>query len=153
MRRERQGGRTRAARPAIVGVAAMIAVELASDTEAPARARAALEPLRGSLPREGFGDLRLMVSELVADDVRRQPDEDGSIRLEAELSDGRVRVELVEGWADDPDGPRERPEPGAPGWGVYLADRLADRWGIDDDGEQGDGAVLWLEKRAGAGGR
>ena len=137
----------------------MIAVELPPDAQAPARARAALEPLRGSLPREGFGDLRLIVSELVADDLRQRGDGDDpsggddSIWLEAELSHDRVRVELVEGWDEDPEVPGERPEPGAPGWGVYLTDLLADRWGVRADGGRGDAVALWLEKRVGAGGR
>jgi anti-sigma regulatory factor (Ser/Thr protein kinase) len=122
----------------------MIDVELARDEQAPARARAALEPLRDSLPSRDFDDLRLLVSELVVDDLRAQPGaSDHEIQLEASLRDDVLRVALIEGrmsWASV----SSRPEPGERGWGVYLAGLLADRWGVDP---VSDGARLWLEKR------
>ena len=121
----------------------MIAVELPLDPEAPARARAALEPLRESLPSQEFGDLRLLVSELVVDDLRAQPGaDDREIHLEARLRDDVLRIELVEGWTWSAEA-TDRPEPGEPGWGIYLAGLLADRWGVDP---VADGARLWVEK-------
>ena len=124
----------------------MIAVELPPDERAPARARAALEPLRESLPSRDFGDVRLLVSELVVEDLRGRPSEDEhEIRLEARLRDHVLRVELVEGWMPWA-AASSRPEPGERGWGVYLAGLLADRWGVDPEA---DGDRLWLEKLVG----
>lgn len=121
----------------------MINVELHRDNEAPARARAALEPLRDSLPSRDFGDLRLLVSELVVDDLRAEPPgHDGDIHLEARLRDDVVRVEIVEGWAPRA-GVSGRPQPGERGWGLYLAGLIADRWGVDP---VRDGSRLWVEK-------
>ena len=121
----------------------MIAIELPPDEQAPARARAALEPLRESLPPCDFGDVRLLVSELVVDDLRARPaTTDHEIRLEASLRDHVLRVEIVEGWMSWAS-ISGRPEPGERGWGVYLAGLLADRWGIDPES---DGARLWVEK-------
>jgi hypothetical protein len=121
----------------------LIAVGLPLDPQAPARARAALEPLRSSLPPRDFGDLRLLVSELVVDDLRAQPSaDDRDIRLEARMREDVLRVELVEGWTSGIE-VTGRPQPGERGWGVYLAELLADRWGVDP---VGDGARLWVEK-------
>ena len=122
----------------------MIAVELPRDEQAPARARAALEPLRDSLPSRDFGDLRLLVSELLVDDLRAQPEaSDHEIQLEASLRDDVLRVEIAEGWISWAS-VSTRPRPGERGWGTYLASLLADRWGVDPESE---GARLWLEKR------
>jgi hypothetical protein len=127
---------------------AVIALELPLDPDAPAKARAALEPLRGSLPRQEFGDLRLLVTELIVDDLRADQSADRApIRLRTVVRDETLRLELVEGWTAT-SGTLERPEPGDLGWGLYLADVLADRWGLEDAGPD---TVLWVEKRIGVG--
>ena len=124
----------------------MISLELPLDTDAPAKARAALEPLRGSLPRQEFGDLRLLVTELIVDDLRsHQAGDSAPIRLRADVRDETLRLELAEGWTETTPAPA-RPQPGELGWGLYLANVLADRWGLDD-GEPD--TLLWLEKRVG----
>lgn len=126
----------------------MIALELELDREAPAKARAALEPLRDSLPRQDFGDLRLLVSELIVDDLLAHGAGDANpIRLRADVRGETLRLELAQGWTETSE-PVERPEPGELGWGLYLAGVVADRWGIDE-GEAGN--VLWLERRVAGG--
>jgi hypothetical protein len=123
-----------------------VAVELAADQTAPAGARRALEPLRGALPANEFVDVRLLVSELVVDELHSRAGEGGgTIRLAARLADGTLRVELVEGWSPDAD-PPARPKPGDPGWGIYLAQLLGDRWGAEP---AADGTRIWVEKRIG----
>jgi hypothetical protein len=122
----------------------VVEVDLPLDANAPGRARTALEPLREAVPAQEFGDLRLLVSELVVDDLRARPQgDDRAIRLEADVRGEVLRVELAEGWAARPAEAASRPEPGDPGWGVYLAELLTDRWGVEPSG---DHAVLWLEK-------
>lgn len=96
-------------------------------------ARAALSLLR--LPR-GLSDVAsLLVSELVTNSVRHAglgPDD--AIRVSAVWSGESLRVRVQE--------PSEPilssvagaicPSPGASsGWGLYLVDRLATRWGVD----------------------
>jgi hypothetical protein len=107
-------------------------------------ARRALEPLRSTLDESQFGDLRLLVSELVADEVRaRGGDRGRPLRLSALLGEDILRIELYDDWSRG-EAPAQRPEPGEPGWGLYLAGILANRWGIEP---ASDGSLVWLEVR------
>lgn len=87
----------------------------------------ALEPL----PRKVREDATLLVSELVTNAVRHAL---GSGTAEVELrirsEPGRIRVVV-----SDPGGGFEpaarQPTAGeGSGWGLYLVDRIADRWGV-----------------------
>jgi anti-sigma regulatory factor (Ser/Thr protein kinase) len=89
-----------------------------------------------------LGKLRLLVSELVSNSVRHAGlKEDDLIRLSVWESAGRVRVEVT----DLGGGFRPRlpdPDPLNPtGWGLYLVDRLADRWGVATNVE----TRVWFE--------
>jgi len=121
-----------------------VAADLGGDRSAAAGARRALEPLRRALTEARFGDVRLLVSELVADEVRaRESERDRAIRLFASLDADLLRVELADGWTEDAV-PTERPAPGEMGWGLYLAGILADRWGIEPATQ---GSTVWFEVR------
>jgi hypothetical protein len=61
--------------------------------------REALTEFRDWLDREAFIDLRLIVSELVADAVRTGQEADGPIVLRAELRDGHIYVDVRDGAA------------------------------------------------------
>jgi anti-sigma regulatory factor (Ser/Thr protein kinase) len=120
-----------------------IAVELEPGPRCPAEARDALSPLADALDTRAYMDLRLLVSELVTNCVRHARLSPGDpIRLRVERSDRMLRVEV-----SDP-GPGFDPEAAEPvsgeagGWGLFLTERLADRWGVD--GEEGLTRV-WLE--------
>jgi integral membrane sensor domain MASE1/anti-sigma regulatory factor (Ser/Thr protein kinase) len=121
-----------------------IAVELAPGPGCPADARAALSPLAGALATQVYSDLRLLVSELVTNSVRHAQLQSGErIRLQIEVFDRVVRVEV-----SDPGegfGPSIRePVAGVPGgWGLFLTEQLADRWGVDRDGGW---TTVWLER-------
>ena len=83
--------------------------------------------------------LSLLVSELVANSVRhaRTP----WIEVRAEVSQTQVHVEV----ADDGDGfdpvPLPPDEGRRGGWGLYIVNELATRWGVID----GDGTRVWFE--------
>jgi anti-sigma regulatory factor (Ser/Thr protein kinase) len=110
---------------------------------APRKARRALSQLRLPLPL-AF-DAQLLVSELVSNSVRHAGlGRDDLIRVTAHWSGDRLMVHVRDGG-----GPRRaspvsasiRPAPGAEsGWGLYLVDRLASRWGTTADG-------YWFELR------
>jgi len=109
----------------------------------PAEARAALSPLADALPPLLYMDLCLLVSELVTNSVRHARLRPGDlIRLRVAASDLVLRVEV----SDPGEGfVAEIPEPtarGPGGWGLFLTERLADRWGVDRDGEW---TTVWLE--------
>ena len=95
-----------------------------------------LEPRRAS-------DLSLLVSEVVTNGVRHADAPDGShIGLEVCVEGDVLRAEVVdEGSGFEPDPPAE-PEPEVPGgWGLYLVETLADRWGVAGS----DRTHVWFE--------
>jgi anti-sigma regulatory factor (Ser/Thr protein kinase) len=86
------------------------------------------------LPTPLLDDARLLVSELVTNSIRHAGlHGDDWIRVHAKLIDSRLRVDVV----DRGDAAKRqavagaiRPSPGAEsGWGLYLVDTLATRWG------------------------
>jgi anti-sigma regulatory factor (Ser/Thr protein kinase) len=124
-----------------------IDLRIPARAESVRRARRALEDL--GIPRDLFEDARLMVSELVSNSVVHAglgPEDE--IRLQADWSDGKLRVCVAGG----PRSPERvgvvgsiRPAPGsASGWGLFLVNELADRWGTDI----GDVISYWFEVRA-----
>jgi anti-sigma regulatory factor (Ser/Thr protein kinase) len=64
-----------------------------------------------------------------------------NIELRAERDGDRVRVVIAEGGGAYRL-PSRRPEPGAPGFGLHLVQRLSDRWGMR---RERDRASVWLE--------
>jgi hypothetical protein len=117
-----------------------IAIELPLEPASARRARAALDPLRAHVDDSSFDVLRLLVSELVCDALAIQPANPGTpIALRAEVRDGSAMVR-VDGAAIRL--PARKPELGNPGWGVYLVQRLATRWGAVRDW---DGMQVWFD--------
>ena len=120
-----------------------VEVELVPGPGCPAEAREALSPLENAFATQVYMDLRLLVSELVTNCVRHARLSPGDpIRLQVDRSDRMVRVEVT-----DP-GPGFDPETAEPargeagGWGLFLTERLADRWGVDSGGGL---TVVWFE--------
>ena len=108
---------------------------------APAAARRVLGELAvpAQTPRE---KLSLLVTELVTNSVKYAPTSpDDPVEMLVGLSHGGMRVEVSDG------GRGFRPAPVGPnrdltsGWGLYLVDALADRWGVAQDGP----TRVWFE--------
>jgi anti-sigma regulatory factor (Ser/Thr protein kinase) len=119
-----------------------VAIDLPLEPASAQRAREQLEPFRGVLDEIRFFDLRLLVSELIVEVLKAEwATHHAKIELRAELREGRVRVEVA-----DSGGafrlPSRRPEPGEPGWGLYLVGRLSSRWGLRRGRES---SSVWLE--------
>jgi serine/threonine-protein kinase RsbW len=90
-------------------------------------------------------DVRLLLTELVTNAVRHSDvDPQDEIDVKAELSGETVRIEV-----HDPgrNGPVEVRTPGARGggYGLFLVDKLTQRWGVERDG----GTTVWAELAAG----
>jgi anti-sigma regulatory factor (Ser/Thr protein kinase) len=110
------------------------------------RARDALDRFGDHVDERRMGDLRLLVSEVVTNAVRHAGmDPDDTILLEiADGAGGSVRVEVSDSGSGfipkqrDPD--LERPG----GWGLYLVEELADRWGVETGGR----TLVWFELAA-----
>ena len=109
---------------------------------APAEARRSLERVVGDDDREALETCQLLVSELVTNSVRHAGLEaDAWIGLRVEADDRAIRVAV-----SDPgqgfDQPTGAPAAGsASGWGLYLVEQMADRWGV----EQGPDTLVWFE--------
>jgi anti-sigma regulatory factor (Ser/Thr protein kinase) len=108
-----------------------VSVELEAGPEAAAWARNALFPVEPRVEEDLMADVRLLVSELVTNSVRhsgmRPPD---SVGLAVAVDAQTIRVEVRDRGTGFEPRPRDvdRSRPG--GWGLYLVDRLADRWGV-----------------------
>jgi anti-sigma regulatory factor (Ser/Thr protein kinase) len=95
----------------------------------------------------------LLVSELVTNSVRHAGlPEEASIEFSVRASSEVLMVEVADAGAgfDHVSPPRPRVVAGvaeASGWGLFLVDRIADRWGaVQMDGE----TRVWFELRPGA---
>jgi anti-sigma regulatory factor (Ser/Thr protein kinase) len=121
---------------------AAVDVRLIPEPQAPARARGALQAIEPIVGAEVLGSLRLLVSELVANGVRHGTSRrTARIRVLVRASQDAVRVEVSDpgpGFQAGPPRPRPRLEGG---WGLFLVDRIADRWGVRQDGR----TVVWVE--------
>ena len=113
----------------------LLEMRLARTARAPGEARRSLEALRHRIDPAVFDDVRLLVSELVTNSVQHEGPDPGSwvnVRL-------RVSGATVRGVVTNP-GPGFQAEPRPPGQGqesgrgLYLVDRLAERWGVSKSG-------------------
>jgi hypothetical protein len=119
-----------------------VAIDLPLEAESARRAREGLKPFRESMDDTSFSDLCLLVDELVVEALRAEDySGPGLIKLRAELDGERVRVVVAQG-GDAYRLPSRRPEPGDPGFGLHLVQRLSERWGMRRDR---DNAMVWLE--------
>jgi anti-sigma regulatory factor (Ser/Thr protein kinase) len=118
---------------------------LPRELDSAAAARHGVDQLADRLGEEQLGDVRLLVSELVTNALRHANLGPGdSITLNVTLEQGIVRVEVCDpGSGFELDG-----NPGDPdtveGWGLYLVETLADRWGVERS-DRGAANVVWFE--------
>jgi serine phosphatase RsbU (regulator of sigma subunit)/anti-sigma regulatory factor (Ser/Thr protein kinase) len=119
-----------------------LSLELPPSAESAGAAREALSPLGERLEDSQLETVRLLVTELITNSVKHGEPGDEPVRIEVTLTPDAVRVEVNDGGdgfepPPRPDEPLESPS----GWGLYLVDRLAERWGVDTD----DGSSVWFE--------
>lgn len=92
------------------------------------RARRELAALHAELDGPVLDSVRLLVTELVTNAIRHAGAP--SVELVVELDSDLVRVEV----ANSGGGFQARPQSDEDsGWGLFLVDRLSERWGVDDD--------------------
>ena len=116
--------------------------DLVPSTAAPSQARTLARGLAGDVRPEMLADLRIVVSELVANAVKYGPG--GAIQVELDVvSAGHVRGSVTE-LLDDGHRvtkPHIVEEPGAHGgYGLRLVDGLTTGWGVGDNS-----TVVWFE--------
>ena len=109
---------------------AEISLRIAGGPDAPSDARRALRRFHPELTPELIQTATLLTSELVSNAVRHGRAE--AIAFHCQLTLSHVRIEVAD------EGPAFQPEPSplepdrTYGWGLFLVDQLADRWGVAD---------------------
>ena len=119
-----------------------LTMRLGSGPEAAAQARRAIAKLRTELDPRLMDTLRLLVTELVTNCVRHT-DAD-SVTLRVAVRKTAVLTEVADtGPGLDP-ACVDRSANANTGWGLFLVQRLADRWGVKEDGPA---KLVWFELR------
>ena len=111
---------------------------------AAATARQALGQLRGDFDEPTMETLRLLVTELVANSVRHTDATDVAVR--AVVTGSAVWLEVCdEGPGFERDAAvSEAAHNEESGWGLFLVERLAHRWGVR---REGGATYVWFELR------
>jgi anti-sigma regulatory factor (Ser/Thr protein kinase) len=118
-----------------------LTLRLPGDRDAAAKARRALTKLRGDLDPPLMETLRLLVTELVTNSVRHTRAETVVLRILVGRS--AVWTEVTDaGPGFDPAGNATASD--GTGWGLFLVERLAERWGVN---QSDAGTKVWFELR------
>jgi signal transduction histidine kinase len=103
-------------------------------------ARRAIARLDGELDEDTLDVVRLLVTELVTNSVRHA--EAQAVDMRVRVTGGQVRLEVTDRGPGFQFEEREADQDPEGGWGLYLVDRLADRWGLTN---QGGASMVWAE--------
>jgi anti-sigma regulatory factor (Ser/Thr protein kinase) len=119
-----------------------LSLRLRGGPEAAARARHALSKLRADIDPPLMETLRLLVTELVSNSVRHAQSE--TVILKVLVGRAAVLTEVTD--AGPGFDPSSAPKPGTneSGWGLFLVERLAHRWGVN---QSDDETRVWFELR------
>lgn len=118
--------------------------------DTPALARHELESwLPSSLGESDRGALRLLVSELVTNAVRHVKGSRQPVELAVRIDGGAIRVEVHDGGSGFRPSKNPVPRGADGGFGLFLVERMASRWGVDTQ----DGTRVWFELDIPRGGR
>jgi anti-sigma regulatory factor (Ser/Thr protein kinase) len=123
-------------------------IAVPGDLEAGHVARHAIAASEPTLPLPVQDDLALLVTELITNAVRHGGAGPGRpVQVGVRRRDGRIRVQVTdEGTEFDPPSPSV-PIDSSGGWGLFLVDRIAERWGIRPTAA---GTCVWFELPVGA---
>jgi anti-sigma regulatory factor (Ser/Thr protein kinase) len=117
-------------------------MSLSRGPEAGAEARRAIAKLRADLDPPLLETLRLLVTEVVTNSVRHTAAD--SVTLRVAIGRSAVLTEVAD---TGPGFDRECVDQSADentGWGLFLVERLADKWGVKHDGPS---KRVWFELR------
>jgi len=121
-----------------------VSLSLDGGPDAAAHARRALSRLRGDIDPPLLETMRLLVTELIANSVKHAGAD--AVGLKVVVGRSAVLVEVLdEGPGFEPAHRSEGQDEGS-GWGLFLVDRLADRWGV---ARERSATSVWFELKRG----
>jgi anti-sigma regulatory factor (Ser/Thr protein kinase) len=123
--------------------AAELRLELARDHEAPFMARAGVREFcqLHEIDGDARANVLLLVSEIVTNAVLHSAgDGSSTIRLSAQVDREIIRIDVADHGCGFTPKIRDPAQAGR-GYGLFLVDRIASRWGIGDEG----GTTVWFE--------
>ena len=119
-----------------------IALRLRPDLQSPAEARKSLEALRVSFDDPVVDDAALLLSEVVTNSVRHADlDVSESIEVRIRGSRSMLHVDVIDPGPGFETKAASSPPEADGGWGLWLLDRLATRWGV----EREDRTRVWFD--------
>ncbi len=117
-------------------------LDLSPTAEAVPEARSALDALSERISDQTLEDARLLVSELVTNSLRHaELSSRDTIGVSADIAQGVLRIEVRDRGRGFVPEPRTADSSEHSKWGLYLVERLADRWGVVSDGV----TLVWFE--------
>jgi PAS domain S-box-containing protein len=125
---------------AVAGDDGALRLELQRRADAPSLARRAIGELSGTLVPTALEELKLLATEMVTNSFRHG-DAGGAIGLEVMIDDGVARLAVTDAGAGFEARKPTEDVDSESGRGLYIVDRLADRWGV----ETGAGTRVWAE--------
>ncbi len=127
----------------VTGRGSIVTMRLEAKAASAGVARRAIDDLDHRVPAELVERAQLLVSELVANSVQHaERHVDDSIELDIRVLPGSLSVEVTDSGAGF------EPKISTPtmyqhsGWGLYLLDQLADRWGVNPSEHE---VCVWFE--------
>ena len=117
-------------------------LRLRATPDAPRDARHALDRLATEVPKDTLDNVRLLVSELVTNCVRHAGiDPESWIELRVAPRGSVLRVEVRDPGEGFQPAPASLSLYSTSGWGLYLVQQIADRWGVMVE----NGTKVWFE--------
>jgi anti-sigma regulatory factor (Ser/Thr protein kinase) len=120
-----------------------LGLKVAPGPRAPSQVRSHLQALRSHLQPDVHEQIELLVSELVTNSVRHGGlERRDQVEIQVTVSDRTIIVSVADpGLGFTLPDPPGRGSPQTSGWGLYLLDQIADRWGVARNGN----TVVWFE--------
>jgi anti-sigma regulatory factor (Ser/Thr protein kinase) len=119
-----------------------LSLRLDRGPDAAAKARRGLAGLRCDLEPPLQETLRLLVTELVTNSVKHTGAD--TVLLKVLVGSRAVRTEVFDGGPGFDPATTGSPARDHTGWGMFLVERLAERWGVNGDGSA---TRVWFELR------
>ena len=119
-----------------------LSLRLPGGPGAVAAARHALDDFAGDMDGSLVSDARLLVSELVTNSVRHgEAARSGEVGFHVAVAAEVMRIEVSDAGAGFEPVARTVGQDEGSGWGLFLVEQLADRWGVERNGP----TRVWFE--------